>query len=335
MHSNLVSFEDIIEGIKDDTGIENLRNIYPRIKRLIYRVEKDIGFGQSAILKKIKYSTSDGSIIVSGGSRRITLPDDLLFLESVGMCSIGFCPGSYRIQGKFLFLCENQDDFQIVYYTLLCDGYGNPAISENHYEAVVSGVSMWLYKPRRFQDKGNANTFKAMEDYYHERIAEARGDDVMPSTAEEWALSGAILKMSTSEILRYSESERCFCCVPLSENPFSQNPTSDYIYHWQFTELNDNIDFAPSVNDAFLEDKAFKTKEEFVTGVTIAYSSIGRIAFAIKDTLENEYNIKDLFNIDVTNTVFDSYYNVSEKTQIFISKEYYSYGNLIFTITKN
>ena len=42
---------------------------------------------------------------------------------------------------------------------------------------------------------------------------------MMPSTPKEWSKIASLLRMSYRDTLLYSEGERCFCSVPLSDNP--------------------------------------------------------------------------------------------------------------------
>jgi hypothetical protein len=221
MYSNFVSFEEIIELVKDDTGIENLRNLYPKIRRFIYRAEKDIGFGGSTLLKRVTYSLEQGNLLFDGKQYKLRLPEDCMYLEEVGMCKEGICPGEYKIQGKWMFFCESRklEKFSLIYYTLLKDGEGNPVTTENHSEAVVAGIVYWLYKARRFKDKGQFNQMRYYEEYYHDRISEARGDDATPNTEREWQKLSQLMNMNSKEVLLYIEDENCFCALPESEAP--------------------------------------------------------------------------------------------------------------------
>ncbi len=219
MYSNIVPFENILERIKDDTGITSLRNLLPKIRRLIYRVEHEIGYGGSVLLRRVKYSVEAGTILFDGYQYKLKLPNDVVHLEAIGMCQEDqVCPGDYRIQGNWMFFCKGHKitGFSLLYYTLLTDGEGNPVTTENHFEAVASGVSMYLYRAKRFNDKGSRATYKDMEEYYHDRIGEARGDDFWPSTIEEWSRAASMLRWSSRDTLLYSETERCFCEVPES-----------------------------------------------------------------------------------------------------------------------
>lgn len=339
MYSKIVPFETILDGVKDDTGITTLRSILPKIRRLVYRCEKDMGFGSTAILKKILYSVADGSIIVSddGKTKKIRLPEDILALEEVGLCAEGVCPGTYIIQGNYLFFCNeimSIEEFHLVYYTLLCDGEGNPLSSENHHEAVIAGVSYWLYKPRRWQDKGSRQQFKDLEDYYHDRLREAIGNDIMPSTSKEWSKIAARLRHSYRDTLMYDPGEKCFCALPISENPTGTDTNIDAImYYWQYEDLSTNIDIAPFITQEFLDAQNYATIQSFINGQIVNYSKIGRIAFAIKNIPQDTYRIYDVLGTDITDVVFDTYYNTELTTQIYISKEYYSHGSIYFKLT--
>ena len=216
MYSNFVAFESILDIVKDDTGITILKNDYPKIRRLMYRAEKDIGYGGSVMLKRVKYSIEAGSILYDGKNYKARIPENVIRLEAIGMCAEGVCPGDYRIQGNWIFFCDGgtRDSFNLLYYTLIHDGEGNPVTTENHSEAVAAGISYWLYKARVFNKKANANMLQYYENYYHDRIGEARGDDIWPETQEEWSKMARILQWSSRDVLIYSEKDRCFCEVP-------------------------------------------------------------------------------------------------------------------------
>lgn len=342
MYSNIVPFETVLEGIKDDTGITNLRNILPKIRRLIYRAEKDLGFGSTIILKKIKYSVADGSMIESTHNcpdsthlkYKIRLPEDILYLEAVGTCHEGLCPGDYVIQGNWMFICKaNVTEFSLVYYTILSDGHGNPVVSENHLEAVISGVSYWLYKPLYRNGKGARAVFKDLEQYYFDRIGEAIGDDVWPSTSAEWSKMASLFHMSSRDLLMYSEAKNCFCCIPESVNETApSNSNTENVYYWQFDSLTTNIDFAPFIDQEYLDAQNFTSIQTFLNGYLVNYSKIGRIAFAVTGTVENKFGIYDVFDQEITDIVFDTYWDSVNNNQIYISKEYYSFGSIFFKL---
>lgn len=334
MYSTLVPFEEILEDIKDDTGITNLSNFLPKVRRLIFRAERDIGFGGTTVLKRIQYKVSDGSIITSGDQYKIQVPEDLLSFEEVGMCNEGICPGDYVIQNKYMFFCgkKKPDSFTLIYYALICDPEGNPVVTENHREAVVSGVSMYMYRQRRFKDKGNNNTYQAMEKYYHDRIAEARGDDFFPTSPSEWSKAASLMQMSSRDIMLYNPKEKCFCVVPMSDNPFATKKENEFeIYSFQFENILDTIDNSELITDAFIENNATgHNTSDLLEGKQVQYNSIGRIGWAIYTETPDNYNICDILN-NITNDVsFQSVYDNERNLQIFISNEYYTPSSVYY-----
>lgn len=334
MYSTLVPFEEILEGIKDDTGITNITNFLPKIRRLVFRAERDIGFGGSTVLKKIKYKVSDGSIITSGDQYKIKIPKDLIFIEEVGMCNEGVCPGDYVIQNNYLFFCKSNkiQEFSFIYYALICDPEGNPIVPENHREAVISGVCMYMYRTRRFSDKGNGNTYQQMENYYHDRIAEARGDDFMPTTAEEWRKAASMMQMSSRDIMMYDNERACFCVVPESTNPFAKAElTNKGIFSFQFDNLLDTIDNVNIVTDSFIENQGtLHNTEDLLNGKQIAYKSVGRIGWAIYKDTPDFYSIHDVLDNKTNDISFDKFFDQERGIEILISKEYYTPSNVYF-----
>ena len=76
MTSGIVYFEEIVENIKDATGYGNLRPYYNRIKRFIFNVENEIGYGGVVVLKKKEYTKGDQ--LYDGN--RLIVPFDFLSL---------------------------------------------------------------------------------------------------------------------------------------------------------------------------------------------------------------------------------------------------------------
>jgi hypothetical protein len=329
MYSNIVPFTDVIQAVKDETGEKNLRNLYQMITRHVYRVEKDIGFGGGLILKKRKYQTADYSIVDS----KIKLPFDLIKIEEVGTCQEGLTRQSYHHQGNYLFLTDpNITEFTLLYYTMLCDGEGNPVVTENHFDAVVAGIKFFMYQPKLWNGEGNMKYGQLLQVYYFDRVAEAIGNDVMPTTATEWAQIAQHLRMSYSDMLIYSEDNRCYEGAPVDCGPDFGSHRNDTAFHWQYDDTNTNISTADLIDQDFLNLQTAVVIPDFERGILIPYTNIGRIGFAIQEVAENAYKITDIFGSDLTNTVFDTYYNILLKTQVYISKDIYTHGNIYFKI---
>lgn len=339
MYSHQVSFEEIVEGVKDDTGKTDLRNKYAQIRRLIYRCEQDIGFSNTLILRKITYSKEKGNLV----DKKARLPDDIMKIEQIGMCSDGLCPGDYRIQGNFLFLCKDVSEFSFIYYTLMKDANGNPLTTQNHKEAVISGIAYYMYKSQRFQNKGSQNVYESLKRYYEDRVGEARGDDFMPTTREQWSAISKILRMSSAQVLMYDAGRGCYKCADefTSEDPDDEIIIPDpetklplEVYYWQYGDFTSDISLAPDIDQQYLDAQSTIPSANFRNGHNFPYDKIGRIAFALQNVDANQYDILDVLGNIITDIVFDRYYNSTLKTEIFISKEFYSHGNIYFKLIK-
>jgi len=109
---------------------------------------------------------------------------------------------------------------------------------------------------------------------------------------------------------------------------------STVIYYWQYPTPAFQSSETSNVDQTFLDTKLFNTIANFEQGILIPYTSIGRIGFAIKPATVEQYRIYDILDQDITDVVFDKEYNNSLNTTIYVSKEYYSYSNMLFTIKK-
>jgi hypothetical protein len=204
-------------------------------------------------------------------------------------------------------------------------------------EAVIAGITYWLFKPKLFQNKAGANNLIYYENYYHDRLREAIGDDMMPSTPQDWARTAALWKMSRRDIMLYSDDRRCFCALPDSTNEYSDSTTIgvEGVYFWQFEDLITDITFAPSIDQDWLDLKNYAPIEDFLNGEVVSYATTGRIGFAINNITEDKYNIYDILSSDITALVFDKYYDSVNQRQIYISKLYYTVSNIYFKLIEN
>lgn len=182
MVSGIVYFDEIIENIKDATGIENMRPLYSRIRRFCYNCEGDIGAGGVIVLKKKEYEIGDGFY----DGKSLILPEDFVSEHSYNALSNGI------LQGNLFRLYEEgaaKVDFK--YLGFLMDEEGNPFTTRNRLDAIVQ-YSVWrLYSSRYFLGEGNRNQNRDYEQSYKDAIMEARGLDAFPSE-EDWNILGAI-----------------------------------------------------------------------------------------------------------------------------------------------
>ena len=136
MISGLVPFEEIVESVKDDTGIENLRPWYEKITRLLFRAEREIGYGGSVILKKVIYKNP-----ANYNGKYFPYPTDFIELEGIGIKCSPVCSSTYTKTSDGIRFKETQtEDVVLLYWGIFCDGYGRPVTTRNHQEAVVAYI---------------------------------------------------------------------------------------------------------------------------------------------------------------------------------------------------
>lgn len=191
MRSGIVHFDQIVEEISDYTGIENLRPLYPRIRRFVFKVEQDIGPGSLMVVKKKNFTKNDGFY----DGKRLILPQDFLSEWSHGALSNG------SIFGNVFELYENgPDEIEFKYLGLLVDAQGNPFTTYNRLETVAKYAQYRLYGNRYFMGKGSQQQYLLYKQEYDNSVMEARGNDVFP-TEEEFNELGTILRGGTFEAL--------------------------------------------------------------------------------------------------------------------------------------
>jgi len=135
-----------------------------------------------------------------------------------------------------------------------------------------------------------------------------------------------IRKYQITKVPKFIQSETTDC---------NTYPHADKIFYWQESSISTVIgDIQPLIDDTdYLDDKAFDTFPHFETGVEIAYTNIGRIAFLAMESTTINYEIKDIYNNDITNA-FDIVLIPVINSTLIMSKNFYSYGNINFKIKK-
>lgn len=183
MLSGLVYFEEIVENVKDLTGIQNMRPLYDKIRRFVFNSERQIGAGGLIIRKKKIMTTGDGFY----DGKTIIMPTDFIGEYSYGDLSAGV------LNGNILTLnCDGPAEIELYYMGFLLDNNGNPITTRNHMDAVIAHCLWRLYSPRVFLGEGNANLLKMYEQDYNDEVLSARGQDAFP-TEEEWQEIGRTL----------------------------------------------------------------------------------------------------------------------------------------------
>lgn len=116
----------------------------------------------------------------------------------------------------------------------------------------------------------------------------------------------------------------------------NQYPKINKIFYWQETNYNAVFDDIKLLidNTGYLNSKQNDTLLSFEIGKNINYNNIGKICFAIIETLSTDnYRIYDILNNDVTHN-FDAYYETVNNCRLFVSKNIYSHGEINFKIKK-
>lgn len=133
--------------------------------------------------------------------------------------------------------------------------------------------------------------------------------------------------------LKYKSSKILTCLSKLGINldETSNIFLSDIqVYYWQINDLFEDInDIIPIFGSTYLNDKNVVDFQEFEQGKTITYTTVGRVAFAIKETDIQNFLILDSLGNDVTDE-FDNHYFNTERTVLFVSKIPYSHSNMFF-----
>lgn len=338
MISGAVPFENIVESVKDETGIANMRPLYDKIRRLIFRAEREIGYGGSIILKRCLYKKD----VRGYDGRYIKYPEDMIEFEGVGCPEQGkFTTQCYAVSAEGVRFRDVKKEAVLLYWGLACDGWGNPITTRNHEEAVVAYIIWKLYAPLRFQNKGNNNTFKEYEMSFVSLAMESRGDDAFPTLEEFDQL--ALLSYSDRRGLiqrptaSYSYCDDGFlpsCCSSSSDGPGpGPEPETIKVHYWQFDNVVDDFgDLLEVIDQEMVDSKPYQELSVFEQGFTVGYTNIGRICFVIQITNSTQWQITDALNNDVTNQ-FEFTLLLSDalpEAAIFVSKEIYTFSSIFF-----
>lgn len=331
MLSGLYSFSQIIEDVKQETGIENIRNQYSSIRQLIARAEREINpYAGFLIRKRMIFYKGNGNF--DGVS--IKKPTDYVQLDKMGCCQDGICSGQYYENISHIIMCDGKERDQIAftYWGLQCDGDGNPITTYNHSEAVVSYIVWKMYSPKVFMGEGSGNQREVYKREWEDRCAEARGEDFFPS--EESLKKIRIMNNMTKKELDTKDCEdnctNCDCVTTIDENSSLKNK----VWWWQLKNINEKISSAEEVTDEFLSNKNLITLGEAINGRTFVYPYIGRFGFCIDNVLPDSIEIFDLLNQSMNNAL-TYYYDFSKRRIIFVSKEYVSHSSIFFKFKYN
>lgn len=329
MISSVVPFYSIIESVKDETGIQNLRPYYDKIRRLIFRAEKIIGYGGSVRLKKKVYETE---------GVYFKYPDDFIELEGVGSCCNPIPACDIRAKEEGFKLKNKKSKVVLIYWGLQVDEEGNPITTTNHEEAVISFIVWKLYSARVFLGLGNFNLKKDYEYIFNSEVGRARGNDAFP-TIEEYSQMSEINSIDRRLLFKFDPLRYNYCDDSITEDcstDSGDNPV--IIYYWQEPNLQLSIeDIVAEYNeqgDPYIENKPSRTEQEMNSGSDLSLTIVGRLAFAIKNAANSNWSIFDVLGNDVT-SIFVSDYVPEGDVLFFYSQSPYTPATMFLKIKRN
>jgi hypothetical protein len=345
MHSGFVTFDEIILRVKDETGITNLVPYYERIKRMIFQAERQIGYFGSVVRKRIKYTVANNTF----NGIQFQVPKDYVEFEGISYENDEnyFPAEAFNVNTSYVTLNISQkekDEIYLTYTGMVCDGLGNPITTMNHEEAVVSYIVWKLYNVKAFLDvgRGSKNYVFQLKMAWEDYRDAARGHDAFPNNWKDFQKLGMLFNSSPLEAMMLPNDNGnnhyetpIASCVLNGYIEIDEVQSGVLIYYWQYDSPSVPASIINSISEDFINLQLFNTLENFNQGILIPYISIGRLGFAIKNATIEEYKILDVLEQDITDIVFDKVYFESFNTTVYVSKEHYSYSNLMFKFLKN
>jgi len=330
MISGIVPFEEIVQSVKDETGIENIRPLYEKIRRLMFRAEREIGYGGSVELKKKTYLVAGVDNSDCNFAKFFKFPEEFIEFEGVGQDCCPVPEYRYRPTAEGIrFKCKQEKDTVLLYWGINVDEQGYPMVTRNHEEAVIAFIVWKLYTSRMFLGLGAMNLQKDYEHSFTMALLEARGDDAFP-TLEQWNALGE-LSYTDRRILLDQPVHRYDYCAEYEDIVCegSEVPGEEKgVAYWQLDSMTEDInDVIPLINDVFLNLKPNLPLSVFEEGKDVEYTLIGRICFCIRNTEDVAYILKNILGSNITAS-FDANYDAATLSKLYVSKNVYTYSTI-------
>lgn len=323
MISGTVPFEEIVQSVKDETGIENLRPLYEKIRRLMFRAEREIGYGGTVEIMKKIYVIEGVTNPDTTFGKYFKFPEDFIELEGIGSCCHQTASCNYTAAAEGVrFKKKQTKNVVLLYWGIKTDDNGYPIVTRNHEEAVITYIVWKLYSQRIFLGIGNMNANQDYKETFTSQLLEARGDDAFP-TLEQWNALGQLSYTDRRLLLDEPVHSYSYCDDSMSGDSTETEPITEdmLVYYWQLTNVSDRIEqVIPLITLDYLATKPFKEYHQFELGVDIQYTAIGRVCFVISDTKDVYYSIIDALGYDISH-MFERYYDATLKTILYVSDE--------------
>jgi hypothetical protein len=188
MFAGFYTFEQILQGVKTKTGIQNLRNMYEDIRIMICNAEREINpYAGHLVLKKYrvyKNSTSRNNLY---NGKRIIKPADFVQLNKMVTCNEGLCDGEFYETVNHIVICNSKVDrptIQFAYWAYQSDRNGNPVTTRNHAEAVEDYIVWMLQRQKFFVGETGLSNIREFERIFKESSAQACGEDFFPDSVQ-------------------------------------------------------------------------------------------------------------------------------------------------------
>lgn len=336
MISGIVPFEEIVQSVKDETGIENIRPFYEKIRRLIFRGEREIGYGGSVELMKKVFVIEGVTSSDPNFGKYFKFPDNFIELEGIGQrcCQVASCHYSLTAEG-IRFKKKQVKNVVVLFWGLQTDDNGYPIVTRNHEEAVIAFIVWKIYSQRIFLGIGNMNASLDYKQNFYTECGSARGDDAFP-TLEQWNALGRLSYTDRRLLLDEPVHSYNYCDdslggdFPDTEEPLDQTS----VYYWQLTNVSDRIEqVIPLLSLSYLATKPVKEYSKFENGVDVVYTSVGRPCFAIVDTNDVYYSIIDALGYDISH-MFERYYDASIRTILYVADEIRTHSTIGYKFKK-
>lgn len=328
--SGIYSFSKVLESIRQETGIKNLVNEYSSIRKMIFDAVFDINpYGALLVKKRMIYYKGNGNF----DGKNIKKPADFVMVDKMGCCKDNICK-LYETASHFI-ICDNlsREKVAFTYWSVQCDGEGNPIVTNNHAPAVVAYIVWKMYSPKVFMGEGSSGQRREYKYEYEDLALAARGHDVFPTDS-------ALYEMRKMSAMTSKELDAKFCkdlcsdcsCVPTEDDNIPD--MTNKVWFWQYDSLTQNINSADDITDEFLEEQLQTTLPSLLQGMTFSYAYIGRIGFCIENVNPDDIEIFDILNSDTRKT-FNHYYDFEKKRLVVISNDYISQSSIYFKFKYN
>ena len=132
-------------------------------------------------------------------------------------------------------------------------------------------------------------------------------------------------------VYNYKSIKKCIKHLGIDiEDVTTIDTTNVRVYYWQLDNTDDDIDdVLPLISSAYLDTRDSDLFSVFNEGRVVNYTSVGRIVFAVKETVLQNFVIEDSLGNNVTDD-FDVEYIVPLQCVLYVSKSIYTHSNMMF-----